>query len=60
MNKIVNEFLLVGDKTMPEMHLKQLYLKWFYLQCCAIHKKQERIEKVYANWKYRFYLQKQT
>ena len=35
MNKIVNEFLLVGDKTMPEMHLKQLYLKWFYLQCCG-------------------------
>ena len=23
MNKIVNEFLLVGDKFMPEMHLKQ-------------------------------------
>ena len=24
MNKIVNKFLLVGDKFMPEMHLKQL------------------------------------
>ena len=23
MNKIVNKFLLVGDKFMPEMHLKQ-------------------------------------
>ena len=30
MNEIVNEFLLVGDKFMPEMHLKQT---WFYLQC---------------------------
>ena len=24
MNKIVNTFLLAGDKLMPEMHLKQL------------------------------------
>ena len=24
MNKIENKFLLVGDKCMPEMHLKQL------------------------------------
>ena len=24
MNEIVNKFLLVGDKFMPEMHLKQL------------------------------------
>ena len=24
MNEIVNTFLLVGDKFMPEMHLKQL------------------------------------
>ena len=23
MNKIVNNFLLAGDKVMPEMHLKQ-------------------------------------
>ena len=23
MNEIVNKFLLVGDKCMPEMHLKQ-------------------------------------
>ena len=23
MNEIINEFLLVGDKSMPEMHLKQ-------------------------------------
>ena len=24
MNEIVNKLLLVGDKSMPEMHLKQL------------------------------------
>ena len=24
MNKIINKFLLAGDKFMPEMHLKQL------------------------------------
>ena len=23
MNEIINKFLLVGDKSMPEMHLKQ-------------------------------------
>ena len=23
MNKIINKFLLAGDKSMPEMHLKQ-------------------------------------
>ena len=23
MNEIVNKFLLIGDKSMPEMHLKQ-------------------------------------
>ena len=43
MNKIVNKFLLVGDKFMPEMHLKQA---WFYLQCLwPIKKNKERIEK---------------
>ena len=26
MNEIVNRFLLVGDKFMPEMHLKELVL----------------------------------
>ena len=26
MNEIVNKFLLVGDKFMPEMHLKNLVL----------------------------------
>ena len=23
MNKVINKFLLVGDKVMPEMHLRQ-------------------------------------
>ena len=44
-NEIVNKFLLVGDKFMPEMHLKQPL--W------SIYKKQRKNGKVYANWKYR-------
>ena len=39
MNEILNKFLLVGDKFMPEMHLKQLF-NFFCLQCLwSIHKK---------------------
>ena len=45
MNEIVNKFLLVGDKFMPEMHLKQ---PGFTYSACG--------SKVYENWKYRFYL----
>ena len=55
MNKIVNKFLLVGDKFMPEMHLKQP--GFTYSACGPFTKIKERIES-YANWKYRFYLQK--
>ena len=43
MNEIVNTFLLVGDKFMPEMHLK---LPGFtYTACGAFIKNKERIEK---------------
>ena len=43
MNEIVNKFLLVGDKFMPEMHLKQL---WFtYSACGPFTRNKERIEK---------------
>ena len=52
MNEIVNTFLLVGDKFMPEMHLKQP--GFTYSTCGLFTKNKERIEKF--NWKYKLYL----
>ena len=43
MNEIVNKFLLVGDKFMPEMHLKQP--NFSYGACGPFAKNKERIEK---------------
>ena len=43
MNEIVNTFLLVGDKFMPKMHLKQP--GFTYSACCLFTKNKERIEK---------------
>ena len=43
MNEIVNEFLLVGDKFMPEMHLKQP--GFTYSTCGPFTKNKERIQK---------------
>ena len=43
MNEIVNNFLLAGDKFMPEMHLKQP--GFTYSACGPITKNKERIEK---------------
>ena len=43
MNEIVNKFLLVGDKFMPEMHLKQPGST--YSTCGPFTKNKERIEK---------------
>ena len=43
MNKIINKFLLVGDKFMPEMHLKQP--GFTYSACGPFTKNKERIEK---------------
>ena len=49
MNEIINTFLLVGDKFMPEMHLKQpasLNKSGFtYSACGTFVKNKERIEK---------------
>ena len=42
-NEIVNKFLLVGDKFMPEMHLKQP--GFTYSACGPFTKNKERIEK---------------
>ena len=43
MNEIVNRFLLVGDKFMPEMHLKQP--GFTYSACGPFTKNKERIEE---------------
>ena len=43
MNEIVNKFLLVGDKLMPEMHLKQPGST--YSTCGSFTKNKERIQK---------------
>ena len=43
MNEIVNKFLLVGDKFMPEMHLKEP--GFTYSACGPFTKNKERIEK---------------
>ena len=43
MNEIVNEFLFVGDKFMPEMHLRQP--GFTYSACGPFTKNKERIRK---------------
>ena len=43
MNEIINKFLLLGDKFMPEMHLKQP--GFTYSACGPFTKNKERIEK---------------
>ena len=43
MEEIVNQFLLVGDKFMPEMHLKQP--GFTYSACGLFTRNKERIEK---------------
>ena len=43
MNKIVNKFLLAGDKCMPTMHLKQS--GFTYSACGPFTKNKERIQK---------------
>ena len=43
MNKIVNKFLLTGDKLMPEMHLKQL--GFTYSACGPFTKNKEIIKQ---------------
>ena len=44
MNKIVNKFLMAGDKFMAEMHLKQP--GFTYSACGPFTKNKERIEKL--------------
>ena len=42
MNKIVNKFLLAGDKFMPELHLKQL--GFTYIACGPFIRNKKRTE----------------
>ena len=43
MKNIINKFLLVGDKFMPEMHLRQL--QFTYSTCGTFTKHKQRIHK---------------
>ena len=43
MNDIINNFLLAGDKFMPEMHLRQP--QFTYRACGTFTKNKERIKK---------------
>ena len=43
MNKIINKFLLAGDKFMPEMHLRQP--GFAYSACGPFTKNKESIQK---------------
>ena len=42
MNKIVNKFLLVGDKFIPKMHLKQPRFMYIACACGVFTKNKER------------------
>ena len=43
MNEVIKKFLLIGDKFMPEMHLKQP--GFTYIACGPFTKNKERMEK---------------
>ena len=43
MNNVINKFLLVGDKFMPEIHLRQP--QFTYSACGAFTRHEERIQK---------------
>ena len=44
MNQIINKFLLVGDKFMPEMHLRQP--RFVYSACGTFTRNKERIKEL--------------
>ena len=52
--KKVNKFLLVGNKFMPEMHLKQP--GFTYSACGPLTKNKQRIEKLKKNRRYRLFI----
>ena len=56
MNEIVNKFLIVGDKFIPEMHLKQP--GFTYSACGPFTKSKEKIQKLKKNRRYKNELDK--
>ena len=56
MNEIINKFLLVGDKFMPEMHLKQP--GFTYSACGPFSKNKERMQTGNINFIYKHELDK--
>ena len=55
MNQIVNKYLLAGDTFMPETYLRQL---GFTYSACGPFTKNKKNSKIYANRRYKSYLQK--
>ena len=55
MNKIINKFLLAGDKFMPEMHLRQPSFR--YSACERLTKNKVRIQKVKVTGDSRYFYQ---
>ena len=47
MNNIINQFLLAGDKFMPEMHLRQP--QFVYSACGTFTRHKERIKEFKCN-----------
>ena len=58
MNEIVNKFLLVGDKFIPEMHLRQPGFS--YSACRWFTKIKEKIQKLKKPSKLTIYLSERT
>ena len=58
MNKKVNKFSLAGDKSMPEMHLRQR--EFTYNACAQFKKKQRKNPKILRNRTFTLYLLKRT
>ena len=44
MNKIVNKFLLVGNKFLPKVHLKQPRFMYIAFSCGVFTKNKERMQ----------------
>ena len=58
MNEIENKILLVGNKFMPEMHLRQL--GFTYSACVPFRKTKERMQKLKKPYRFTIYLPKRT
>ena len=58
MNEIVNRFLLVGDKFMPEMPLRQP--RFTYSDCGPFTKNKQRIKKILRKRRFKIYLLKRN